>query len=264
MTNTFIEYYYPMEKIDFDGKYLLKIAKQFREELEDVKRPIKDVKWYPYDTLSNFVHLNEFFDSFPLNKLIDHGSNILDIGAADGELAFMCEKLGYQPKVIDYAPTNHNNLQGIRTLSNVLNSKVEIFDFNLDSYSAIDSILPNPVSLTFLLGIHYHLKNPFLILDFLSPKTEYLIFSTRISRYTPKGYEMKSESISYLLSDSELNNDATNFWVFSEKAILRLFERTGFEVVRSKCVGDTTNSVPNDMEHDERFFALLRSKNFKG
>ena len=253
-----------MRKTDLDGKYLLKFAAQFREELAEIKRPIIDVNWYPYDTLSNFVHLKDFFDSFPLNKVISSGSDILDIGAADGELAFMCEKLGYQPKVIDYAPTNHNNLEGIKALGNVLESEIEIFDFNLDSYGAIDSILPNPVSLTFLLGIHYHLKNPFLILDFLSSKTEYMIFSTRISRYTPDGYEMKRESLSYLLSDSELNNDSTNYWVFSEKAILRLFERTGFEVIKSKCVGDTTSSVPHDMKHDERFFALLRSKNFKG
>jgi hypothetical protein len=251
-----------MKKIDFDGKYLFKIAQQFREELADVKKPIVDVNWYPYDTLSNFVHLTEFFDSVPLNELVADGGSILDIGAADGELALMCEKLGYQAKVIDYAPTNHNNLQGIRTLSAALKSEIEIFDFNLDSYGTIDSILPNPVSLTFFLGIHYHLKNPFLVLDFLSPKTEYLMFSTRISRYTPRGYEMKGESLSYLLSASELNNDATNFWVFSEKAIFRLFERTGFEVVRSKCVGDIKSSVPNDMRHDERFFALLRSKNF--
>lgn len=252
-----------MGNVDFDGKYLLKIATQFREELADVKKPIFDVDWYPYDTLSNFAHLKEFFDLIPLNKLISRGSNVLDIGAADGELAFMCEKLGYQPKVIDFAPTNHNNLIGIRTLGSVLDSKIEIFDFDLDSYGAIDSILPNPVSLTFLLGIHYHLKNPFLILDFLSVKTEYLIFSTRISRYTPNGYEMKKESLTYLLTDSELNNDATNYWVFSEKAILRLFERTGFEVVKSKCVGDTASSIPHDMNHDERFFALLRSKNFR-
>jgi len=252
-----------MRNADFDGDYLLKMARKFREELADVKKAILDVDWYPYDTLSNFAHIKEFFDLIPLNKLISKGSDVLDIGAADGELAFMCEKLGYQPKVIDFAPTNHNNLIGIRTLGSVLDSKIEIFDFNLDSYGAIDSILPNPVSLTFLLGIHYHLKNPFLTLDFLSAKTEYLVFSTRISRYTPNGYEMKRESLAYLLTDSELNNDATNYWVFSEKAILRLFERTGFEVVKSKCVGDTASSVPHDMNYDERFFALLRSKNFQ-
>ena len=75
---------------------------------------------------------------------------------------------------------------------------------------------------------------------------------------------MKNESLSYLLGPAELNNDATNYWVFSQKALLLLFDRSGFEVLIQKTVGDLKNSVPNDMAHDERFFALLESKNFKG
>jgi hypothetical protein len=194
--------------------------------------------------------------------LAEYGESILDIGAADGEVAFLLEKLGYLPNIIDYSPTNHNNLNGARTLAKKLDSKINIFDFDLDSYGALHTIFPNPVTVTFLLGIHYHLKNPFLILDFLSKKTEYLYFSTRIARYTPIGYEMKLESLSYLLGPNELNNDATNYWVFSYQGILKLFDRAGFDIIQIKNVGDLKRSVPDDVDHDERLFALLRSKNY--
>ncbi len=251
-----------MNQKALNGDFLLGEATKFRSELNQLKGKIDDFKWYPYDSLSNFFHLKDFFDSMPLDMLAKSGSEILDIGAADGEVAFLLERLGYQPNILDYGPTNHNNLEGVRILSKLLDSKVQIFDFDLDSYGSVERVLPNPVSLTFLLGIHYHLKNPFLILDFLSKKTEYLFFSTRIARYSVQGYEMKNESLSYLLGPAELNNDATNYWVFSQKALLLLFERSGFEVVIQKTVGDLKHSVPNDMNHDERFFALLKSKNF--
>jgi tRNA (mo5U34)-methyltransferase len=245
-----------------DGDFLLDEAKKFRSEINQIKGESRDFQWYPYDSLSNFNHLKDFFNSRPLNMLAKPGSEILDIGAADGEVAFLLERLGYKPNILDYGPTNHNNLKGARILSKKLNSEVQIFDFDLDSYGSVETILTNSISLTFLLGIHYHLKNPFLILDFLSKKTEYLFFSTRIARYSVQGYEMKNESLSYLLGPAELNNDATNYWVFSEKALLLLFERTGYEVIIQKNVGDLRHSVPNDMKHDERFFALLKSKNY--
>ena len=245
-----------------DGNFLLEEATKFRSEINQIKGKINDFQWYPYDSLSNFVHLKDFLNSMPLNMLAKLGSEILDIGAADGEVAFLLERLGYKPNILDYGATNHNNLEGVRTLSKIRESEVQIFDFDLDSYRSVETVLPNQVSLTFLLGIHYHLKNPFLILDFLSKKTEYLFFSTRIARYSVQGYEMKKEALSYLLSPTELNNDATNYWVFSQEAILRLFERTGFEVIKWNCVGDLKRSVPNDINHDERFFALLKSKNF--
>ena len=252
-----------MEPTPMDGKFMLKAAADFRDEISQAKKLSQHNHWYPYDTLSNFIHLKDFFDEKPLNELIDFGSAILDIGAADGEIAFLFEKLGFKPTVIDFGPTNFNNLIGIKELSKILESKVQIFDFDLDDYGSLDGILPNPVSLTFFLGIHYHLKNPFLVLDFLAKKTEYLFISTRISRYTVAGYEMKKEALTYLLNPTELNNDPTNYWVFSETAILRLFERTGFEVLKFKCVGDVNKSRPNDMQHDERLFALLKSNNLQ-
>ena len=253
-----------METLHMDGSFMLKAAADFRVEISAAHKLSPLTDWYPYDSLSNIIHLKDFFDFKKMDELVEPGGRILDIGAADGELSFLCEKLGFSPIAIDHAPTNYNNLRGIRELAKVLESDVEINDLDIDAYGSPNLLIPDSVSLTFLLGIHYHLKNPFLILDFLSNKTEYLFFSTRIARYTVKGYQMKKEPLSYLLSPTELNNDPTNFWVFSEAAILRLFERTGFEVLKFDCLGDVKKSVPNDMQHDERLFALLKSNNFRG
>ena len=77
-----------------DGDFLLDEAKKFRSEINQIKGESCDFQWYPYDSLSNFNHLKDFFNSMPLNMLAKPGSEILDIGAADGEVAFLLERLG--------------------------------------------------------------------------------------------------------------------------------------------------------------------------
>ena len=249
---------------EMSGTKLWQEAIAFKDILLRTKEQVSFQDWYPYDTLSNFFHLEDTFNQFPLSEIVAPGKRILDIGAADGELAFFLERLGYQTSIIDHAPTNHNNLNGVKALAKAFDSKVQIIDFDIDSYSPINDVLPKDISITFLLGIHYHLKNPFLILDELAKRTKYLVFSTRIARYSPRRYEMKRESLSYLLEERELNNDPTNYWVFSQTALETLFNRTGFKVLKHEAIGDVKKSVPNDMNHDERYFALLVSEKYEG
>jgi tRNA (mo5U34)-methyltransferase len=253
----------PKDNARLTGAYLTEKVQLFRHELEIHKQNIKFIKWYEYDTLSNFQHIRSFLDNSPLDELASDNSRILDIGGADGDLAFFLETLGFEASIIDFAPTNQNQLEGAETLAQILMSKVDIHNVDLDSYSAMKELQLGLYGVTFFLGLHYHLKNPFLLLDFLSSKSKYVFFSTRIARFTPRSYEMKKESLAYLLDDTELNNDPTNFWVFSESALIRLFHRTNFEIVYSKSVGDKKKSTPDSMRHDERFFALLKSRVIK-
>ena len=232
-------------------------ALAFMTEIDALKAAIDpNFQWYPYGSLNNFVHLKPLFAQFPLPQLLGDRP-ALDIGAADGDLAFFLERLGHAVEVIDHAPTNFNGLRGARLLADRLNSAVVIHDVDLDSYFALPS---TRYDLVFFLGILYHLKNPFLVLESLSKVTKYLLLSTRIARFTPWAEPIRHLPVAYLLDPTEANNDSTNYWIFSETGLLRLFDRSGWDVLAHRSVGDTESSDPARPDHDERCFALLASR----
>ena len=95
---------------------------------------------------------------------------VADIGAADGDLAFFLEELGFSVDVIDNEYTNFNKLDGIRILKKALNSSVTIRSIDLDSRS---QLFTEKYGVVFLLGVLYHLKNPFSILERLARVARY-------------------------------------------------------------------------------------------
>lgn len=186
-------------------------------------------------------------------------NRVADIGAADGDLAFFMNNLGYVVDIIDYASTNYNGLKGVRALVEALNvsTSVHILERNIDE----QFLLPTErYDLIFFLGILYHLKNPYYILETLSKKSKHLLLSTRIAKYTPDGINISGSSVAYLLNPDESNNDSTNYWIFTELCLERIVNRAGWSILYKNTVGDTFSSNPSDSDKDERCFMLLRSK----
>ena len=125
-------------------------------------------------------------------------------------------------------------------------------------------ILPRAqYNIIFLLGILYHLKNPYYVLENLAKYSEYVILSTRVMQYTPDKIYVGNNSLAYLVDNYEQNGDTTNFWTFTTVGLERLVIRTGWEILARQNVGDTIDSNPNDLNHDERCFMLLKSSIFK-
>jgi 2-polyprenyl-3-methyl-5-hydroxy-6-metoxy-1,4-benzoquinol methylase len=234
---------------------LLTEAVQFSKILDNLKQANTDIPWYPHDTLSNFWNIA------PLMESVDHlfaGDKVIaDIGAADGDLAFFLESLGNKCDIYDFGLTNYNALRGANFLKERLRSSVGIYENDLDSqFSMIGKY-----DIIFFLGILYHLKNPYYVLEKLRQHSEHLIISTRICRHFIAG-QSDSSSIpaAYLLGPTESNNDPTNYWMFTIAGLERLFNRTGWSVIGIRTVGDTIASNPQDASHDERAFALLQKK----
>jgi tRNA (mo5U34)-methyltransferase len=243
-----------------NGDALFSDVVQFRTRLEKLKTEIDPTfPWYPYNSLSNFAHLRRIFNAHPLETLADNQTRILDIGAADGDLSFFLETLGYQLDIIDYGPTNFNHLRGARLLKQALASSVTIHEMDIDSHFAPPG---QRYDLTFFLGILYHLKNPFFLLEALSKISRYLLVSTKVARFAPDGTDISHLPLGYLLDNDECNNDSTNYWIFSTTGLQLLFRRSRWEVIEYFTVGDMEKSNPRDMDHDERAFALLRSTIF--
>jgi hypothetical protein len=231
-------------------------AVRFRGELSTAKLAIAPESfWYPYDSMSNLTILDGLLQG-ALRHLLDPGSSpvIADIGAADGDLAFLLSSLGCEVDVVDHAPTNFNGLEGARLLARHLKSTVRVVDTDLDRHFALPR---ERYDVVLFLGVLYHLKNPFNALEALAGYTRYCILSTRISKFSgDRTTRIADLPVAYLLGPSECNNDPTNFWIFSEAGLLRLFERTGWTVVAWKSVGDL-ESDPADMAHDQRAFCVL-------
>jgi tRNA (mo5U34)-methyltransferase len=178
------------------------------------------------------------------------------VGCGDGDLAFFLESLGYDVTCVDHPVSNQNSMQGLRILHRDLRSGVTVREMDVDNEFSMDG----KYGLTLCLGLLYHLKNPFFVLEHLARVSRFCLLSTRIARRLPDGAPMPNgHALAYLLGEDELNLDDTNFWIFSEPALRRLLGRTKWEVVQSFTTGDTVFSDPASLDHDERAFCLLRS-----
>jgi len=242
--------------MELNGNLLSIKSDEFAEKLNIIKSN-HNVNWYPYGILYNFHNLKSIFNEYPLDTLTE--SNILDCGAADGDLGFFLESLGFDVQCVENRTTNFNRGIGIETLKNELKSNIEITfaDINSSSNNEFQSV--PQISLTFFLGIFYHLPNPLLALEQLSTKSKYLILSTRIAKFI-MGVDVSQTKVAYLVSPDELNNDDSNWWIYSRAALFEAFNRTGWEVLSQHSVGDLSNSNPTESEHDERIYLLLKSK----
>lgn len=217
--------------------------------------------WYPYRTLRNLKPIDELLTASGLNlaELCGgvHGK-LADIGAADGDLAFFLEQNGFSVDAIDFEPTNFNRMQGIRILKEALSASVTIESIDLDSQFSLPSENYDTI---FLLGILYHLKNPFFVLEKFARIAKRCFLGTRVARKTPDGHSIAKYPVAYLLGPEECNRDSTNYWIFSGEGLKRLIDRSGWNILAYTTIGDTISSTPVGSAHDERAFCVLESKN---
>ncbi|WP_030465566.1 class I SAM-dependent methyltransferase [Lentzea aerocolonigenes] len=243
-----------------DFEVVKKQALDFRQELLTRKEQLQvDFSWYPYDTMANIFHLDAMLTGERRNLFEQvAGGTVADIGAADGDFAFFLEqRLGCSVDLIDNAPTNFNGVRGAHRMREELGSNVQIHEVDLDTQFRLPR---DHYDLVFFLGILYHLKNPYYVLEELAKRVDRLVVSTRIAQLSPD-HETKFAHlpVAYLLHPTEANNDSTNFWIFSEAGLRRIFDRTGWAIEDYVSVGATEGSDPAHADRDERAFALLRS-----
>jgi tRNA (mo5U34)-methyltransferase len=215
--------------------------------------------WYPYGSLSNLTHLDRLLtgENRMLLRLAD-GLPVADIGAADGDLAFLVASLGYDVDIVDNGPTNFNGLEGARRLRDVLRLPVGIHEVDLDRQFALPR---DEYGLVFFLGLLYHLQNPYYALRTLSEHAHHCLVSTRIAQESPDGdTRLDHLPVAYLLAPDEANDDATNYWIFSDAGLRRIVDRAGWDVLDYVRVGCLERSNPADADRDERAFCLLRSR----
>jgi len=184
---------------------------------------------------------------------------VLDAGCGDGDVAFFLESLGARVDAVDHPSTNYNRMEGVRALKQALGSNVAIHAADIDVRPTFPS---SKYGMAMLLGVLYHLKNPFLVLEALARSSRWLYMSTRIAAMTPDrrlrfgGYPM-----AYLVNDRELNDDPTNFWIFSEEGLKRIVRRAGWKETGYFTLGrSAADADPVSQEGDVRGFILAESR----
>jgi len=246
-------------------------AQRFRRELDKRKAALAppDFGWYPYRILNNFHLLSQLLTGENRTFLERVGTGlIVDIGAADGDLAFFLESLGYRVHIADFPPANFNGCRGVRLLKESFNSTAEILEIDLDSQFKLSA---DRYELAFFLGILYHLKNPYLALESLARQARYAFISTRVTRFNVASgaegsqvnssrIELRDAPVAYLVDANETNNDATNFWMFSEAGLRRILQRSGWDILDFMTVGNAKDSDPATAQGDERAFCYVRSR----
>ncbi|MDQ6676752.1 MAG: class I SAM-dependent methyltransferase [Acidobacteriota bacterium] len=235
-------------------------AAAFRVRLDQVKARLgpQDFEWYRYDSLANLHHIERLLtaENRDLGSMIGE-KPVLDIGCADGDLAFFFESLGCRVTAIDYPVTNHNHMAGVRKMKDALGSKVEILAMDVDTQFTLTE---RDFGLALVLGAIYHLKNPLYLLETVSRHARHALLSTRVARRIPGlPGSAKDVPLAYLLGADELNEDNSNYWIFTEAGFRRMLERTNWQVLDLTTFGDVELSDPVHVERDERVFCLARS-----
>ena len=227
-------------------------ALAFEESLRAVKSglALPDPGWYPWDSFGALTLLEGMLTGRNrfLQPLIGE-LPMLDLGCGDGDLSFLFESLGCRVCAVDNPPTNYNRMAGVETLKIALDSSVRIERLDLDGPFQLPL---RRCGLALSLGILYHLKNPFRVLETLAVHANYCLLSTAITRLAPDGRtEVSDWPVAFLAGRDGLRGDETNYWIFSEAGLRTLVDRAGWEVCDWRVAGDAA---------DERVFCLLRSR----
>jgi tRNA (mo5U34)-methyltransferase len=254
----------------------------FKQRLQEIKRGIPSIEFYPYDTIGNLWLLDDLLRGARRDlQSLTEGRPVADVGAADGDLGFYLESLGLDVHLVDNARTNYNGLSGARAVKQALGSSVEIHDLDLDTQFKMPE---KEYGLVLFLGILYHLKNPYHVLETLAKTSRHIVLSTRVTQYAPSVEPRAAEPslmaeivsrvmkrdrrmtrvaglpVAYLVDERECNNDPTNYWVFSPEGLQRIMARCGWEIIDFMTTGNTINSDPASALGDQRAYCLARSR----
>jgi tRNA (mo5U34)-methyltransferase len=232
----------------------------FRTKLRELKQTLATPQpgWYPFDSFTGveigLELLRPLYSEFARDV---NNKPVADIGCGDGDLALLFAHWGAAVAAIDNPPTNYNQMQAVGRLSQAMQATVTQHRLNLDSRFDF----PGHYGFAMLLGALYHLQNPYYVLERLAFHADWCLLSTRVAqRTTTTGIRIQEEPLAYLASGMEINNDSTNYWIFSLTGLLRIVQRTRWAVRGVHHAGCLNDSDPSSPNADERVFLLLQSR----
>ena len=226
---------------------------EFRATLKNAKaETLKSPNgYYPYGTLDIIPRILPILDRYKIDlEWYLKSRTILDLGCGDGDLSFFFELFGPQRIIaVDWGPTNFNTMEACWTLKKALGSKVDFMDVDIHSFNFRD--FPR-FETVFCFGFLYHSPHPLLILKNLAEKGKTLFLTTKMFD--------NDKPYLYFYDIGECNNDPTNWYCFTQKALSLMLVRSGFDVkLIERLDSNIGMSDPVNTELDGRAFVHATS-----
>jgi tRNA (mo5U34)-methyltransferase len=234
---------------------------------------------YPHDIIgANFSIIVDLLETCGSPDFLTENGvrTVLDVGGANGDLAFVFAGAGFETTLVDLS-ISYQKAPLVASLINFeLGTNVRVVDISVDGYFSYKNLIEHTINLgqfkhnsnseafdlVLCFGLLYHLKNPFAFLESLSKICRHCILGTWLMSCLPDNLtRVRDVSLAYLLGPGELNNDSSNYWIFSDASFRRLAERAGFSIVSSASAFGREDKMSNpvDMNYGERGFLLLKS-----
>jgi tRNA (mo5U34)-methyltransferase len=266
--------------VDTARKFLERRAELYGIVLNSREFTAAGVQLYPHDIIgANFPIIVELLQTSGSPDFLSEKAikTVLDVGGANGDLSFVFALSGFETTLVDLSISYQNGPLVASLINRRLGSNVRVVDLSVDGYFSYRDLLDRTVNpeefshhsesekfdLVICFGLLYHLKNPFAFLESLNKISRYCILGTWLMSYFPDNMtRIRDIPIVYLLGPGELNNDASNYWIFSDSSFRRLAERAGFSIVSSAAAFGRADEISNpvDVDFGERGFLLLRSR----
>ena len=229
-----------------DWREIEDLAEPFVAELTAAKLEADpNLAWYPYQTLAQLdavgTLLNQAGEPF---ESLAAGGPVLDLGCGDGDLSFLLARAGYEVIAVDHRKSNYNGMAGVRLLHQRYPESITLIEKDLDQPFEPPEITG---SFAFLLGILYHLENPLQALRWLAARADYCLLSTRVANV------VHDEPVAYLTDEAELNDDNSNFWLFTPGGLRRLLRRAGWSLLSLDLRADSSDA------NDRRAYCLAKT-----
>jgi tRNA (mo5U34)-methyltransferase len=231
---------------------------------------------FPYDTLRsnidimfNILNSSGFIDEFETGKI----KSVCDIGCANGEIALCFSLLGMQTSAIDFSFKHDQAPFVVSRMAQAFDAPLGVSDMSVDKYFSLEDIRNSQVfgpkeslpqekfDLIVCFGLLHHLKNPLSFLESIANLAERVIIGTNLFTHLPnQELDLSDRSLAYFVDSDELNNDPTNFWMFTDKAFQRLVRRAGYEIISVLKIANTASgvAVPDRPDLGMRGFLALK------
>jgi hypothetical protein len=217
-----------------------------------------DISLYDFDSLENIERILSLLDDQSLAYLDDMpNKTMIDIGCANGDVGFVFEETGFSIALLDksHVAEGQGSLvrQNAPLVASIIaknkGSRAVVFDQDIDDGFDPEQVIARftrshegsahfeRFGLGVMVGLLYHLKNPYSAIEKVGQLCDHLIVGTWVADCLPDRRKIiKDEQIVFLLNDRQLAADPTNYWIFTPRSLRVLVERCGWQVLAEQLV----------------------------
>ncbi|HEX2015858.1 MAG TPA: DUF1698 domain-containing protein [Solirubrobacteraceae bacterium] len=182
------------------------------------------------------------------------GKTVLDVGAWDGYFSFEAERRGAQRVLATdsfaWDGQNWSTKAGFELARRVLGSKVE--DQHIDVMELSPEALGGRFDVVLCLGVLYHVRHPFLMIEKVASVTEELLI---LETHADLTWTRRPAMAFY--PSHELAWDPTNWWGPNPEAVVAMLRAAGFDEVQVMTPDSTSYRFTRSLRR------LLRSVKFR-